>query len=126
MDYLGINIPFLAHLGAVLEYHNVGYARLSLELLPEHTNSVGVAQGGLVMTLLDVAMALAARSTTEPMVGMATISQTTNFLRPSTGKLIAEGTVLKSGKSVYYCQAVLTDQTGLITAQSTGAFSPRV
>ena len=124
-SYFGMEIPFLEYLGAVPEFAANGRSRLSLELRRELSNSVGVAQGGLVMTLLDVAMAAAAWSVTNPQVGMATITQTTHFLRPSTGKLTVDGLLIKEGKSVYYCEATVIDSSGRITAKSSGTFSPR-
>ena len=62
-DYFGIRIPFLEFLGVVPEYAKNGRSRMRIDLRPELENSFHVAHGGLLMTLLDVAMAAAARST---------------------------------------------------------------
>jgi uncharacterized protein (TIGR00369 family) len=54
--------PYLEALGVqVLEYGD-DRAVMALTLKPEFMNSWHVAQGGISMTLLDVAMGLAARS----------------------------------------------------------------
>jgi acyl-coenzyme A thioesterase PaaI-like protein len=47
---------------------------------------------------------------------------TISFLRPSVGKIAVEGTVLKSGKSINYCEAVVLNEAGEITAKSSGTF----
>jgi len=125
VDYFGLNIPFLAHLGVVPEYAKEGKALISLNLKPEHLNSFQVAQGGVIMAILDFAMSAAARSTFNHPLGATTVDMTTSFLRPSRGKLMVEGTVLKSGKSIQYCEAVVINAAGEITAKSSGSFMLR-
>ena len=121
-DYFGLNIPFLDHLSVVPEYAEAGKSRISYTVKPEHTNSFHVAHGGLVMTLLDFAMGAAARSASNHPLGAATIDMTTSFLRPSLGKIIVEGAVLKAGKSINYCEAVAMNEAGEITAKASGTF----
>jgi len=121
-EYFGLNIPFLDHLNVVPEYAENGKSRISLEMKPEHANSFGVAHGGVVMTLLDFAMAAAARSCMNHPLGAITIDMTISFLRPSVGKIVVEGTVLKSGKTINYCEAVVLNVLGEITAKSSGTF----
>jgi uncharacterized protein (TIGR00369 family) len=121
-EYFGLTIPFLDHLNVVPEYAENGKSRISLEMKPEHANSFGVAHGGVVMTLLDFAMAAAARSCMNHPLGAITIDMTISFLRPSVGKIVVEGTVLKSGKTINYCEAVVLNALGEITAKSSGTF----
>ena len=121
-EYFGLTIPFLDHLNVVPEYAENGKSRISLEMKPEHANSFGVAHGGVVMTLLDFAMAAAARSCINHPLGAITIDMTISFLRPSIGKIVVEGTVLKSGKTINYCEAVVLNDLGEITAKSSGTF----
>lgn len=121
-EYFGLTIPFLDHLNVVPEYAEKGKSRISLVMKPEHANSFGVAHGGVVMTLLDFAMAAAARSSVNHPLGAITIDMTISFLRPSIGKIVVEGTVLKSGKTINYCEAVVLNELGEITAKSSGTF----
>lgn len=125
ISFFGLDIPFLDHLGVVPEYAQDGKSRISLELKPEFTNSFQVAHGGLIMTLLDFAMAAAARSAAKHALGVITIDMTTSFLRPSTGKIVVEGNVLKAGKTVNYCEAVVLNGAGEITAKASGTFTLR-
>ncbi len=124
-SYFGLNIPFLDHLDVVPEYAKDGKSRLTLDLKPEYTNSFQVAHGGLIMTLLDFAMAAAARSAANHPLGVITIDMTTSFLRPTIGKIVVEGTVLKAGKTLYYCEAVVISDAGEISAKSSGTFTMR-
>ena len=77
------------------------------------------------MTLLDFAMGAAARSTTDVPLGAMTIDMSVSFLRPSTGKIVVEGTILKSGKTINYCEAIVLNEAGEITAKSSGTFMLR-
>ena len=125
IEYFGLKIPFLAHLGVVPEYAKDGKSRISLEIRPEYENSFGIAHGGVIMTLLDFAMGAAARSTTDVPLGAMTIDMTVSFLRPSIGKIAVEGTILKPGKTINYCEAIVLNEAGEITAKSSGTFMLR-
>ena len=125
IEYFGLKIPFLAHLGVVPEFAKDGKSRISLDLKPEYENSFGIAHGGVIMTLLDFAMGAAARSTADIPLGAMTIDMSVSFLRPSTGKFVVEGTILKPGKTINYCEAVVLNEAGEITAKSSGTFMLR-
>ena len=121
-DYFGLHIPFLAHLGVVPEFAKDGKSRISLIIKPEFENSFQIAHGGVIMTLLDFAMGAAARSTRSLAMGAMTIDMSVSFLRPSIGKIIVEGSVLKAGRSINCCEAVVLNAAGEITAKSSGTF----
>ncbi len=123
--YFGLKIPFLAHLGVVPEYAENGKSRISLDLKPEYENSFGIAHGGVIMTLLDFAMGAAVRSISDVPLGAMTIDMSVSFLRPSTGKIVVEGSILKPGKTINYCEAIVLNEAGEITAKSSGTFMLR-
>ena len=60
----GADIPFIRELGVTLHRMADGESELRYQVQPRHTNSFAVAHGGVSMTLLDVAMAVPARSVT--------------------------------------------------------------
>jgi uncharacterized protein (TIGR00369 family) len=124
-SFFGLTIPFLDFIGVVPEFAENGKSRLSLDLRPEHLNSFQVGHGGLSMTLLDFAMAAAARSVHADPKGMVTVDMTVSFLRPSTGKLIIEGKLLKAGKNINYCEGEVINEAGVITAKAMGSFMMR-
>jgi uncharacterized protein (TIGR00369 family) len=121
------HIPFVVELGCQLERFEDGEAELSLVLDPlVHTNSFGVAHGGVVMTLLDVAMAHAARSRhkDEPGCGpgIVTIEMKSSFMRPGLGRLRALGTVLHASAKMVFCEARVLNEAGELCAHATGTF----
>jgi uncharacterized protein (TIGR00369 family) len=119
-------IPFLRALGAKLVRAHDGRADIELDLAADHENSLGVAHGGVVMTLLDVAMARAGRTYVdrdgaEPMVAV-TVEMKTSFFRPAVGRLLARGRVLHRTATMAYCEAELFDAKEHLVAKSLGTF----
>ena len=68
--------PYLEHVGPVLADGDV----LGLRIEPRHLNASGMAQGGLLATLVDFAMGRAIRSSAGEARRAATVSLTTDFL----------------------------------------------
>jgi uncharacterized protein (TIGR00369 family) len=117
-------IPFVHTLGVELMALGDGRAELRLGLSEPLTNSHGMAHGGLLMTLLDVAMAHAARSvfpgTDDP--GVVTIEMKTSFLRSSRGLLTARGTLLHKTVTMAFTEGHVLDEQGHLCAHATGTF----
>jgi uncharacterized protein (TIGR00369 family) len=118
-------VPFIRHLGAVRESAADGQARITLELRPELLNNHHGGHGGVVMTLLDCAMAHAALSKVDYARELVTISMQVNFMRPATGRLLAVGRVTGGGRSVCFCEAHILDTEGAPTAHALGTFRYR-
>jgi uncharacterized protein (TIGR00369 family) len=118
----GIQIPFLKLLGARAEHWERGRAVVSLELRKELTNSWGSAHGGIVTTLLDVAMGGAAMSADVHATGVVTVSLTVSFLRSAVGSLVAEGRMIKGGRSLAFCEGEVRDAAGEVLAKGVGTF----
>jgi len=102
--FFGVEIPFLDLLGARPGHREKGRAVVSLELREKLTNSWGFAHGGVVMTLLDVAMGSAVRSTVPPGLGVVTVNLGVTFLHSAAGSLTAEGRVLRGGRTLVFCE----------------------
>jgi len=117
----GAAIPFGRHLGLVLTRFEGGHSTISLEPRPEHLNSYGVAHGGVVMSLLDVAMVTALRSVA-PGMGGVTIEMKTSFLRGALGPLRCEGTIKHRTNSLGFAEATVYDGQGQACAHATGTF----
>ena len=86
-------VPFIDHLGITLTRFEDGQSEMRYEAKPEHLNNFHVTHGGACMTLLDVAMASAARSDV-PESGVVTIEMKTSFMQPSVGPLHARGKLM--------------------------------
>ena len=121
-DFFGIEVPFLDLLGVRAELNEKGHVVISLDLRPEHCNSLETAHGGVIMTLLDVAMAMAARTSVKHQGGAMTIDMSISFLHPAKGRLIVEGRVLRGGRSLFFCEGEARDASGVSVAKSLGTF----
>ena len=115
-------IPFLELIGARAEHWEKGRAVVSIDVRPELTNSWKFAHGGVVLTLLDVAMGAAARTTDAKGHGIVTVNIAVNFLRSCSGLLRAEGRVLRGGRSLVFCEGDVRDASGEAMAMAIGTF----
>ncbi len=120
--FFGRKIPFLELLGARAEHWEKGRAVVSIDVRQELTNSWKFAHGGVVMTLLDVAMGSAARTTDAQVAGIVTVNLTVSFLRPCSGLLRAEGRVMRGGRSLVFCEGEVRDASGEMAAMGMGTF----
>jgi uncharacterized protein (TIGR00369 family) len=77
--------------------------------------------GGVSMTLLDVAMALAARSV-DPEMAVLTIEMKTTFMQAAVGNLVAKGNLLKRTTKMAFTQASVYDANNNLCAHATGTF----
>jgi uncharacterized protein (TIGR00369 family) len=116
----GADIPFAEHCGVEEVDFVDGRTRLRLALKPEHSNHLGIAHGGLLCTLLDIAMGTVARCTLgQPVM---TLDMQTSFLAPGRGVLLAEGRILRAGRSILFCEAEIRTEAGDLVAKSSGVF----
>ena len=119
-------IPFPQHLGFELLHLHPGEACVAVTLQPELGNAFGVAHGGLLMTLLDVALAHAARSPRQEGAAMeppvVTLEMKTSFLRPGLGRLVATGRRLHHTASLVFCEGQVLGEEGQICATASGTF----
>ena len=119
------HIPFLAMIGARLDSEADGVAVVVLDLRPDLLNNHGGGHGGLVMTLLDSAMANAALSRIDYSREVVTIDMHIAFMHPAAGRLVATGRATGGGRSVCFCEAEITDASGRVTAKAMGTFRYR-
>ena len=120
----GAEIPFVSHLGFTLELFEGGESAIGYTPRPEHLNSFAVTHGGACMTLLDVTMAVAARSVQKDM-GVVTIEMKTSFMRPAPGdgsKLTAKGRLMHRTATLAFAEATLYNAQDQACAHATGTF----
>jgi uncharacterized protein (TIGR00369 family) len=120
--YFGIEIPFIEKMAMDVEKISEDLVHVHLDLQPWQCNSFGVAHGGGMMTLLDFAMAMAAKVKHGHLGGAMTIDMSTSFIKGGKGKMVVHGTVLKAGKSIQFCEASAYDASGDLLAKSMGTF----
>jgi uncharacterized protein (TIGR00369 family) len=116
------------HLGYHLTEWSEGFARVELPLTPVLMNRQGLPHGGMHATLLDTAMGFAGCYTGDPeRAQMAlTLSLTVNYLGQARGDvLIAEARRTGGGKSTYFAEGDVRDETGALIATGSGVFRYR-
>ena len=119
--FFGVHVPFLAWLDVRSVRLVPGEVELELDLRPELMNSLDAAHGGVICTLVDVAMAAAARSDS-PESRVVTVDMSVQFMRPGTGTLKAIGRARKITRSLAFCEAEISDANGDLVARGTGVF----
>ena len=121
-----VHIPFVEMVGFELIGCDAGTSELAITLREELCNSWSVAHGGVTMTLLDVAMAHAARSPNQPghdsSPSVVTIEMKTSFMRPGLGRLVCKGRLLRRSASMAFCEGSVFDETEQLIAHGTGTF----
>jgi uncharacterized protein (TIGR00369 family) len=118
----GAEIPFAKLCGIKSISAKDGVTRVRVDLDPSHDNNFGAPHGGLVATLLDVAMGTAARLAAGAPV--MTLNMQVNFVAVGRGALLAEGRVVRAGRSIVFAEAEARDAGGEIIAKSSGVFRP--
>ena len=120
-------IPYVVHLGLTTESLGEGSARLSMPLPKHFTNSLGTAHGGVIMSLLDVALCTAARTLHPESIGVVTIDMSTSFIGGgSGGKLIAEARVMKDARTMSFVEAEAKNEDGSLVAKAIGTVRVRL
>jgi uncharacterized protein (TIGR00369 family) len=117
----GTTIPFVEHLGFELMLFEGGRSELIFKPRPEHLNSFAVVHGGALMTLLDVTLAIAARSV-EKTMGAVTIEMKTTFMQPARGPLTAKGHLMHRTATMAFTEGTVFDESGRACAHATGTF----
>ena len=118
--------PFARLLGVQVVSESDDAVELSLEAGVDHERDGGILHGGLIMSLLDMAMAGSVARTLEPGQSTASVSITTDFLRPAgRGRLVARGKLVRRGATMAFPVGELYDATGKLVARATGVWAIR-
>ena len=119
-----LEVPFLHALGVEFLGMQDGHAEVALTLTAQHMNSWQVGHGGVTMTLLDVAMAMAGRSLEPTAQGGVTVEMKTSFLQPA-GKpgqrLVAKGRAFHRSTTMVFCEGEVWQGERLV-AKAMGTF----
>jgi len=112
-------IPFLSHLKILTDELGQGTARCSLPVEKHLTNSMGTVHGGVIMSLLDIALCTAARTLHPGSIGAITIDMSTSFIDGASGaRLLAEARVLKDGRTMSFVEAEARNEDGTLVAKA--------
>jgi uncharacterized protein (TIGR00369 family) len=117
-----LNVPFLKLLGVRCISAEMGKGEILLALKPEHTNTWNVAHGGVLLTLMDVAMAVAARSGDPGDRSVVTVEMKNNFMQAANGILRVKADTVRRTATMAFCEAKLYNDQGEICCMATGTF----
>ncbi len=101
---------FMKVLGAKMVSIEKGFVKIECELKKELTQQHGFFHAGVLTSIVDVACGYAALSAMPKNSDVLTVEFKTNFIRAAqTDKIIAIGKVIKSGKTLTFCEGRVTD-----------------
>ena len=106
-----------------------GNASLSVDLVPEHLNPLGLVHGGLYAAMLDVALAMSGSFKPAPddLLPGLTLSLTLQYLAPfklGDGFAMAQARRTGGGKSIFFAEGTVLAPDGRLIATATGVFKP--
>jgi len=122
---LDIYIPFAERLGIRLVQRDVGDVILELDLNDDHMNSWQMAHGGVIMSMLDIAMATSAKTLDDASSDAATVELKTNFLKAATGRITARAFAQRTGRSLVFVEGEMRNEPQELLARATGTFKLR-
>lgn len=127
-DWIAPVQNFNSLVGMSMQEWRRDFARIRLDIRPEHANGFGFVHGGVLLTLLDTVSGFAgihAEDDADP-VGCFTVALNTKFISPAhSGSLHAEARAQGGGKSIFFTYADIRDDAGKLVATGDGTFRYR-
>lgn len=117
--------PFTELLGIEDIAAGKGQASLVMEVTDKIHNRRAVAHGGALATMLDTAMARAARSMEEGMDLGGTIDLNVKFMTPGSGRLVASARVVHATHSLAFCEGEVRNADNGLVATATATLRLR-
>lgn len=130
MDERFLEDPYAysAHLGFRMVDWAQDYARFELPMAEHLENRHGNVHGGVHASLLDTVMGYAGCWTGDPEQRQMCLTLALNvqyLSRPKGGLLLGEGWKTGGGKSTFFAESLIKDETGELIAKGTGTFRYR-
>ncbi|MDR2743765.1 MAG: PaaI family thioesterase [Desulfovibrio sp.] len=93
------------------------YAKVTMPITGHHKNGMGIAHGGVIFSLADVAFGAAANADAKTVV--VSLNTTIEFLRPGkTSHLTAEAKIVRSGQHIMSYDVEIFDSSGELIAKA--------
>ena len=100
-----------------------GWAKVRMPIRPRHLQAAGNVQGGIIMTLADMAITQALRTLTRGSGPSVTVELKVNFIAPAReGELIAEGRITHKSGTLSVGECSITDGNGTLIATGMGTW----
>lgn len=118
---------YLEFLGFRLTQWKQGFARLEMQVRPDHRNTVGFLHGGVISSLLDIAGAVAGSYGIVGEIVSITINQNCTYMAPHKGDtVVAEGELIRRTTSLFFTQSRLMDPAhNILCATAAGTYTPK-
>jgi uncharacterized protein (TIGR00369 family) len=119
---------YAEHIGMEMVDWRAGFSRFEMRLEDYLMNRHDNPHGGVHASLLDTVMGYAGCFTGDPDLRQMclTLSLNVQYLSRPKGKLlIGEGVQTGGGKSTFFAEGTVTDETGEVIAKGTGVFKYR-
>jgi acyl-CoA thioesterase len=118
--------PFFCLTGIDIAKAEPGIAVLTMPVRPDMHNGVGWLQGGMLVAIADEAMALALYPLLEKSEGIATIAESTSFIKGvRKGTILAEARVVKKGRRIAFMEAEVWADDGekILLSRTSASFA---
>ena len=113
--------PVAALLGIRSGVSADGVGSATMTVRYEHLQEAGVVQGGLIVTLADHALYLAARTCLSPGQRSTTVELKVNFIAPAKdGELTAAARVISGGRRIIVAEVEVTNDRQVLIARGLG------
>ena len=97
-----------------------GRAVFEMDVGSQHSSPLGTVHGGIVCDLVDAAMGCSHASLLDEGETFTTLELKINFMKPVwQGHLVAEGKVIKAGRTIGLVEGRVTDESGSLVAYAT-------
>ena len=114
------NCPYFSLLSMDIVSLELGSSVLKIEVQEKHLQPYGMVHGGVYSSMIDAACFWACYTEIEEPLGLTTVEMKLNYLAPaSSGIFIAEGKVVKTGKTLCLSEATIADQEEKLLAHGT-------
>jgi uncharacterized protein (TIGR00369 family) len=111
--------PVLETVGFSMVSIEPGRAVFEMEAGRKHHNPMGTVHGGVLCDIADAAMGMAYAARLEEGESFTTLELKINFLKPvRSGKLRAEGRVVKAGRTIGMVECDVVDAAGSLVARA--------
>lgn len=110
------NDRFAAEIGCDITEASQGSSVVTIAVNEKHLNGNDVVQGGVIFTLADFSCAVAANSEE---IAFVSADGNISYMNAATGKkLISRAEVIRKGRTLAFCEAVIEDENKKIIAKA--------
>lgn len=112
--------PYFSLLSMEIVSLSAGSSVLRIDVQQKHLQPYGIVHGGVYSSMIDAACFWAGYTEIEDGLAMTTVEMKVNYLAPAKdGVFMAEGKVVKTGKTICLSEALISDQAGRLLAHGT-------